>query len=100
MKTTLYITRTGDMIRFGRPSDVTLDEYPHISRAWTRRVSVDLPDEYKVARSMDGIRRIYRGRECCHLAADEQGNPEILDFERGHISLAVLAEGWDQEVAE
>lgn len=99
MTTALYITRTGDMISLGQPAAVTLDEYP-VSRTWTRRVSVELPEGYEAARSMDGIRRIYRGSECCHLMVDAQENPEILDFERGHISLAVLAEGWDQEVAE
>ena len=32
MTTTLYITRTGDMIQTGKPAEVTLEEYPEISR--------------------------------------------------------------------
>ena len=44
MNVTLYITRTGDMIRFGTPAQVTLYDHPTVSRAWIRRVEVELPD--------------------------------------------------------
>ena len=42
MTTTLYITRTGDMIHTGKPAEVTLEEYPEISRTYIRRVTVGL----------------------------------------------------------
>lgn len=51
MTTTLYITRTGDMIRMGKPAEVTLEEYPEISRTWIRRVTVELPAGFEAAGS-------------------------------------------------
>ena len=49
MTTTLYITRTGDMIQTGKPAEVTLEEYPEISRTWIRRVTVELPAGFEAA---------------------------------------------------
>ena len=41
MTATLYITRTDDMIRTGKPAEVTLDEYAprrYALGTWTRRL--------------------------------------------------------------
>lgn len=97
MTTTLYITRTGDMIRTGEPAAVTLDEYPEIDRTWIRRVTVDLPARFEVTEAGDGRKHIFRGPDCYELTANADGVPCIIDHtQRGgpFIPLSVLAEGW------
>lgn len=98
MKTTLYITRTGDMIQFGRPAEVTLEEFPEVSRTWTRRVVVDLPAGFEVAEAMDGHKRIFRGSECYELTINADEIPVIVDHTQSggpFIVLPILSEGWD-----
>ncbi|MFR8953849.1 MAG: hypothetical protein ACLVH7_07040 [Flavonifractor plautii] len=98
MTTTLYITRTGDMIRTGKPAAVTLEEYPEISRTWTRRVTVELPAGFEAAEAGDGRKHIFRGSDCYELTANADGVPCIIDHtQRGgpFIPLRVLSEGWD-----
>lgn len=98
MKTTLYITRTGDMIEYGKPAEVTLSEYPEISRTWVRRVVVDLPEGFEVAEAQGGSKRIYKGSECYSLISDTAGNPVIVDHTQPrpqYIPLPILREGWD-----
>ncbi|WP_411655481.1 hypothetical protein [Anaeromassilibacillus sp. SJQ-1] len=98
MATTLYITRTGDMLQTGKPAEVTLDEYPEISRTWTRRISVDLPAGFEAAEAGDGHKRIFRGPDCYELTTNTDGIPCIIDHpQRGgpFIPLRVLSEGWD-----
>lgn len=98
MTTTLYITRTGGMIRTGQPATVTPDEYPEISRTWIRRVTVELPAGFEVAEAGDGRKRIYRGSDCYELTASADGVPCIIDHtQRGgpFIPLRVLSDGWD-----
>lgn len=100
MKTTMYITRTGDMIQFGKPAKVTLDEYPEISRTWTRKVVVDLPAGFEVAESQDGTKRIYRGSDCYELAVNASEMPVIIDHTKQggpFIPVRVISEGWDAE---
>ena len=70
MTTTLYITRTGDMIRPGKPAEVTLDEYPEISRTWIRRIIVELPAGFEAAEAGDGRNHIFRGSDCYELTAN------------------------------
>lgn len=97
MTTTLYITRTGDMIQTGKPAEITLDEYPGISRTWMRRVVVTLPDGFEVAEAGDGRKHIFRGSDCYELTANANGLPCIIDHtQRGgpYIPLDILAEGW------
>lgn len=96
--TTLYITRTDDMIRIGTPAEVTLDEYPEISRTWTRRVTVELPAGFEVAEAGDGRKHIFRGSDCYELAANVGGVPCIIDHTQlggPFIPLQILSEGWD-----
>ena len=98
MTTTLYITRTGDMIRPGKPAEVTLDEYPEISRTWIRRIIVELPAGFEAAEAGDGRNHIFRGSDCYALTANADGVPCILDHtQRGGpvIPLRVLSDGWD-----
>ena len=98
MTTTLYITRTGDMIQTGKPAEVTLEEYPEISRTWMRRVEVELPDGYEVAEAGDGRKHIFCGSDCYELTANADGVPCIIDHtQRGgpFIPLPILSEGWD-----
>lgn len=97
MTTTLYITRTGDMIQTGKPAEVTLEEYPEISRTWTRRVTVELPAGFEAAEAGDGRKHIFRGSDCYELTANADGVPCIIDHtQRGgpFIPLRVLSEGW------
>lgn len=94
---TLYITRTGDMIQTGKPAEVTLEEYPEISRTWTRRVAVELPAGFEAAEAGDGRKHIFRGSDCYELTANADGVPCIIDHtQRGgpFIPLPILSEGW------
>lgn len=98
MKTTMYITRTGDMIRLGLPAKVTLEEFPETSRTWTRCVIVDLPVGFGVAEAMDGHKRIFRGSECYELTINADETPVIIDHTQiggPFIVLPILSEGWD-----
>ena len=98
MTTTLYITRTGVMIQTGKPAEVTLEEYPEISRTWIRRVTVELPAGFEAAEAGDGGKRIFRGPDCYELTANVDDVPCIIDHtQRGgpFIPLRVLSEGWD-----
>ena len=81
MTITLYITRTGDMIQTGKPAEVTLEEYPEISRTWTRRVAVELPAGFEAAEAGDGRKHIFRGSDCYELTA-----VDILAIERALIN--------------
>lgn len=97
MKATLYITRTGDMIELGQSACVTLDEFPEISRTWTRRVLVDLPAGFDVAEAGDGRKHIFRGSDCYEMTANADGIPCIIDHTKQggpYIPLAILSEGW------
>ena len=98
MTTTLYITRTGDMIRTGKPAEVTLDEYPEISRTWIRRIIVELPAGFEAAEAGDGSKHIFRSSDCYELTVNADGVPCIIDHtQRGgpFIPLRVLSDGWD-----
>lgn len=98
MKTTVYITRTDDMIRFGKPASVTLYEYPAVSRVWIRRVVVELPEGFAVATSQDNLPRLYRDGEYFELCADKAENPVIIDHTKPggpYIRLPILSEGWE-----
>lgn len=96
--TTLYITRTEDMIRFGKPAEVTLEEYPEISRTWIRRITVELPTGFEVTKTKDGRKHIFRGSECYELTENVDGVPCIIDHTQRSgpfIPLQILSEGWD-----
>ena len=88
MTTTLYITRTGDMIQTGKPAEVTLEEYPEISRTWTRRVTVELPAGFEAAEAGDGRKHIFRGSDCYELTATLTACPASLTTPSaaGHLS--------------
>ena len=100
MKTTLYITRTDSMIEFGKPARVTLYEFPDVSRAWIRRVVVELPDGFSVGESNYGEPLIVRDGEQMgfELAATANEEPVIVDHtDSGKcIPLPILSEGWDE----
>lgn len=95
MTATLYITRTIDMIRFGWPSKVTLDEPTWLSRTWIRRVEVELPDGFEVGRSHYDEPMICRDGWGYELTVNAKDVPCIIDHtERGrYIPLTVLSEG-------
>lgn len=94
MTTTLYMTRTGDMIITGKRSSVTLDEYPAISSTWVRRLTVELPDGFVVAEAVDGSHHIYRGNDYYELGANINDEPIIYDHTQHgkHIALRVVSE--------
>lgn len=98
MKVTMYVTRTDDMIRFGCPARVTLDEFPEVSRTWVRRVTVDLPEGYYVGETNRCERAVFKSGEAVafDLAADSHDNPVLIDHTDGgkFIRLPILAEGW------
>lgn len=99
MKATLYITRTGDMIRLGQPAKVTLYEFPEVSRTWIRRVAVELPDGFSVAVNGCGEPLIvWEGEQLSfELTANSKDEPAIVDHtdRSAFIKLPILAEGWD-----
>lgn len=98
MKTTIYITQTGEMIRTGSPAQVTLEEFPGISRTYTRRVVVELPDGFEVAEAGDGRKHTFRGPEMYELQVNKNGDPVIVDHTQHggpFIQIPVLEEGWD-----
>ena len=97
MTTTLYITRTGDMIQTGKPAEVTLEEYPEISRTWIRRDTVELHAGIEAAEDGDGRKRNIRGPPCYDLTTIADGVPCIIDHTQSSgpfIPLRVLSEGW------
>ena len=104
MTTTLYITRDGDMIRFGVPAAVSTRMYPDTDLTWVRRVLVELPEGFYVGRSIDGVKRIYHEGDETEkynvyyaLIANADEIPCIIDHKHygRHIPLRILAEGWD-----
>lgn len=99
MNTNVYITKTADMYRFGIPAKATLTEYPEVSRTWTRQVTVELPEGFEAAETIDGQRMIFRGNEAYHLATDSRENPVIIDHTQAggpYIPLPIIAEGWER----
>ncbi len=99
MTATMYITRTGDMIEFGKPARVTLYEFPDVSRVWMRRVEVEMPDGFEVGQNMHDRPMICRAGETYELIANAKGIPCIIDhtdFGR-YIPLKILSEGWDEQ---
>lgn len=103
MKTSMYITRTGDMIQLGQPAKVTLDEFPEVSRTWTRHVIVALPEGFEVAEARDGHKHIFRGSECYELTINADDCPVIIDHTQSggpFIVLPILSEGWDAKCIE
>ena len=83
------------MIQTGKPAEVTLEEYPEISRTWTRRVAVELPAGFEAAEAGDGRKHIFRGSDCYELTANADGVPCIIDHtQRGgpFIPLPILSE--------
>lgn len=99
MTATMYITRTGDMIEFGKPAQVTLYEHPTVSRVWTRRAEVDLPDGFEVGQNMYGRPMICRDGETYELTVSAEESPCIIDHtDYGkYIPLKILSEGWDEQ---
>lgn len=84
------------MIQTGKPAEVTLEEYPEISRTWIRRVTVELPPGFEAAEAGDGRKRIFRGPDCYELTANVDDVPCIIvHTQRGgpFIPLRVLSEG-------
>lgn len=100
MKATMYITRTGDMINLGKPARVTLYDFPDVSRALIRRVTVELPDGFSVGESDYGEPLIVRDGEQIgyELAATVTEDPVIVDHTDSgkYIPLPILSEGWDE----
>lgn len=100
MKATIFITQTGDMIKTGAPARATLYEFP-VSRTWTRRVQVELPEGYTVACTVDNLPGIFNPENVyMPLAANSAGDPVLLDvnsYGSPHIPLKIMQEGWDWE---
>lgn len=99
MKTTVYITRTSDMIRFGQPAAVTMEEPPETSRTWIRKVVVEIPPEFHVGKNGYGEPAIFgKGEKISFdMIANSNEDPCIIDHtENGkYIPLTVVSEGWD-----
>lgn len=98
MKATLYVIKDEDAYRFGRDPVVRLWEPKDLSRAWIRRVTVELPEGFKVAKSTYEEYGIYSGKEHYELSTDKEENPVIIDHihNGAYIRLPVLGEGWDE----
>lgn len=96
MTATMYITRTGDMIEFGTPAQVTLYEHPTVSRAWIRRAEVELPDGFCLGENRYDQPAICRNGETYELTVNTQEVPCIIDHaDHGkYIPLKILSEGW------
>lgn len=93
MTALLYIMRNDDMIRFGRPSAVMLDEPLGVSRTWISETTVELPAGFEVCQMADGHHGVYRGSDYYPLAADAHGSPVLIDPSRGnYIRLPVIEE--------
>lgn len=97
MVTTLYIIKGQDAYRFGFDPVVRLWESESVSRTWIRRVNVDLPDGFEVAKNYYGDPMICCGGEGYELATNANEDPVIIDHtENGkYIPLTVLSDGWD-----
>lgn len=98
MKITIYITRTGDMIKFGMPANVYLYELPTISRTWIRRAEVELPDGFSFGESQSGLPAICRGNDTYELTVNADEIPCIIDHTNygKYIPLTIISEGWDE----
>lgn len=98
MKTTIYITRTGDMIKFGTPANVFLRELPTISRTWIRRAEVELPDGFSLGENQYDQPAICRDGETYELTVNADEPPCIIDHtDYGkYIPLTIISEGWDE----
>lgn len=98
MIATLYIIKDADGYRLGGDPVVRLWEPESISRAWMRRVTVDLPEGFRVADNVYEEPCLYRGNQQYELATDKADNPVIIDHlnNGAYIHLTVLAEGWDE----
>lgn len=98
MTATLYIIKEADGYRFGADPVVRLWEPESISRAWIRKVTVELPDGYRVADNYYGEPFVYCGNRRYELSVDKHGNPVIIDHTNNYtyIHMDILAEGWDE----
>lgn len=98
MTVTLYIIKDGDGYKFGNLPIVRLWEPESISRTWIRRVTVNLPDGFRVADNVYEEPCLYRGNQQYELSTDKADNPVIIDHlnNGAYIHLTVLAEGWDE----
>ena len=96
MTATMYITRTGDMIEFGTPAQITLYEHPTVSRAWMRRAEVELPVGFSLGENQNGLPAICRGNDAYELTVNADETPCIIDHaDHGkYIPLKILSEGW------
>lgn len=98
MKITIYITRTGDMIKFGMPANVYLYELPTISRTWIRRAEVELPDGFSLGENQNGLPAVCRGNDTYELTVNAGETPCIIDHTNygKYIPLTIISEGWDE----
>ena len=71
------------MIQTGKPAEVTLEEYPEISRTWTRRVAVELPAGFEAAEAGDGRKHIFRGSDVRGLGHLTISSPPALGYRGG-----------------
>lgn len=98
MTATLYIIKGADAYRLGADPVVRLWEPESISRTWIRRVTVDMPEGFRVADNAYDEPCIYRGGQQYELATDKNENPVIIDHlnSGAYINMDVLDEGWDE----
>lgn len=98
MEATLYIIQDMDAIRFGRDPAVRLWEPEGLSREWIRRVTVELPEGFEIAKNTCEEYDIYSGKEHYELSTDKDENPVIIDHihNGAYIRLPILSEGWDE----
>ena len=96
MKTTIYITRTGDMIELGIPANVYLYELPTISRTCIRRAEVELPDGFSLGENQNGLPAICRGNDAYELTVNADETTCIIDHTNygKYIPLTIISEGW------
>lgn len=99
MTATLYIIKDADGYRLGADPVIRLWEPESVSRTWIRRVTVELPNGYKVAENYYGEPNIYLDGEHYELGTDKNDSPVIIDHKNNgsFIRLPILEEGWGNE---
>lgn len=98
MEITLYIIKDRDAYRFGFEPVIRLWEPEGLSRQWIRRVKVELPEGFEVAKNAYEEYGVYSGGECYKLSTDKGEDPVIIDHRHNgaYIRLPVLSEGWGE----
>lgn len=97
MVTTLYIIKEADAYRFGFDPVVRFFEPESASRAWIRRLTVELPAGFYVTSNVYDEPMIFCDGEHYEIGTNKAEEPVIIDHKSNgcYIPLSVLCEGWD-----